>query len=76
MNFTRIANEYGPEIGAMATLMFVASVELICEIGSGDYAVACITRPAAGSSLLLAVLLALNIAWFECRRSAKAGHER
>lgn len=76
MNFTRLVNEHGPEIGVMATLVFVAAVESICEIGSGDHAVACITRPAAGAAILLAVLLAWNILGIERQRSAKTDHER
>jgi hypothetical protein len=72
MNFTRIVNEYGPEVGAMATLLFVAAVELVCDFGSGEYAVACIARPAASSFFVLAVLLAWSIVRYERRRSTEA----
>ncbi len=76
MKFTSIVHEYGPEVGAIATLLFVAAVELVCDFGSGEYAVACIARPAAGSFLVLAVLIAWNVARFEHRRSTEACHEQ
>lgn len=69
MNFSRIANEYSPEIGAMGALVFVAAVELACDLGSGEYAVTSIARPAASLFLILAVGLALGIARLEYRRS-------
>lgn len=76
MNITRIVDEYGPEVGAIATLIYVASVELVCGFSSEDYAVACIARPAAGSFLVLAVLIAWSIVRFERRRSGEAHDER
>jgi len=75
MYFARIVDEYGPEVGAIVTLIYVASVELVCGFSSGDYAVACIARPAAGSFLILAVLLAWSIVRLERRRSPDAHHE-
>jgi len=76
MNVTRIVDEYGPEVGAIATLIYVAAIEMVCGFSSDDYAVACVARPAAGSFLILAVLITCCIVRFEQRRSAKEHHER
>jgi hypothetical protein len=68
MNFASIANVHGPDLGAVAPLIFVAAAGLALGLGVGGDAEIYFARPAAGFSLIVALLLVYSILRFERRQ--------
>ena len=65
MTFAKLANVYDPELGAIAALVFVAAVELLCSLYPGDDGASYIAQCAAGCFLVLAILVVMSIVRFE-----------
>lgn len=61
MNLAKIADAYGPELGAIGSLLFVAFVELLCILYPDDAGVSYVAECAAGSFLAIAMLVLLSI---------------
>jgi len=57
MKFAKFVEVHGPEVGAIASFIFIAAVELACGFDTDDDAVVHFTRSAACSFLTLAVLI-------------------
>jgi hypothetical protein len=68
MNFASIANVRGPDLGAVAPLIFVAAAGLAFGLSVGGDAEIYFARPAAGFSLIVALLLVYSILRFERRQ--------
>jgi hypothetical protein len=68
MNFASIFDVHGPDLGAVAPLIFVAAAGLVFGLSVGGDAEIYIARPTAGLSLIVALLLACSIARFERRQ--------
>ncbi len=68
MNFASIANVHGPDLVAVAPLIFVAAAGLVFGMSVGGDAEIYFARPAAGLSLIVALLLACSILRFERRQ--------
>jgi ABC-type transport system involved in cytochrome c biogenesis permease component len=68
MNFVNIANVEGPDLGAITPLIFAAVVGLVVGFSVGGDAELYFARPAAGFSLIVALLLAGSIVRFERRQ--------
>ncbi len=56
MNFARIFDVQNPDLGAIASNLFVAAVELVCGYGAGGDSALYFFRPAAGFFLIIALL--------------------
>ena len=67
MTYTRLTNEYGPEVGAIATQSFIAVLELLFGFGTADHTVELITQSAAALFLVVAAFLVWGIVRFERR---------
>ena len=65
MNFASIAYVHDTDSGAISSNIFVAAVELVFSVV--DNAVNYVTRPAAGSLLIVPLLLVWSIVRFEVR---------
>jgi ABC-type transport system involved in cytochrome c biogenesis permease component len=68
MSFASIASIHDPVLGAMDRLIFVAVAALVFGMSVGGDAEAFFARPAAGLSLIVALLLAGSIVRFERRQ--------
>jgi hypothetical protein len=68
MNFASIFDVHGPDLGAVAPLIFVAAAGLVFGLSVGGDAEIYFARPAAGFSMIVALLLACSIARFERRQ--------
>lgn len=67
MTYARIANAYGPELGAIATQSFIALLELVFGFGTADHTVAFMARSAASVFLVVAAILVWEIVRSERR---------
>jgi len=76
MRYIRYVSKHGPELGAAATLSFVAAVELALGLGTMDHSVDHITRPAARAFLLVAAVLVWSIVRIERRQFSGGYHEQ
>jgi hypothetical protein len=65
MNFASIAYVHDTDSGAVSSNIFVAAVELVS--GVVDNAVNYFARPAAGSVMIVALLIVCSIVRFEVR---------
>ena len=75
MNFASMANVHGTGSGAISSLIVVAAVGLVCGFSAGGDAVIYFARPAAGFSLIVALLLVCSVVRFERRQQPGERHE-
>jgi hypothetical protein len=73
MSYARIANEYAPELGAIATQSFIAALGMVFGFGTADHTVQYITRSSASVFLVVAAFLVWGIVRFE-RRQYSGGY--
>jgi len=76
MNLGNSTCAHDPDLGAIAPLVFIAAAQLVCGLSVKGTALIYFVGPAAGFSLIVALVLISSIVRFERRQQAGERREQ